>query len=130
MKTYSEKLLDPQWQKKRLEVLERFNFQCAGCKSKTNTLHVHHRYYVSKREPWNYPDFAYVCLCAKCHKEEQEQCADQPSDWEFFLDNGFSPESFYALDNVRCNQEIPHNLLTKLVCKAISKIKKPKGQNA
>jgi hypothetical protein len=66
--SYSEKLKDPQWQRKRLEILERDNFTCQGCQSTTKTLHIHHEYYVKDREPWNYPDFCYVTLCEDCHK--------------------------------------------------------------
>ena len=31
---YSEKLKDPRWQKKRLEILERDNFRCQYCGDK------------------------------------------------------------------------------------------------
>lgn len=68
-KTYREKLLDPRWQKRRLETLDRFEFRCANCGSKEKTLHVHHLYYVSGRNPWDYPDQALRCLCEDCHEE-------------------------------------------------------------
>jgi hypothetical protein len=32
-------------------------------------LHVHHKYYVQNKNPWEYPDEALVTLCASCHFE-------------------------------------------------------------
>lgn len=66
--TYAEKLARPEWQKKRLEIMERDGFRCRTCDSAEKTLHVHHRYYISKRMPWEYPSGALVTLCDECHK--------------------------------------------------------------
>lgn len=67
-KTYGEKLRDPRWQRKRLEVLARDDWKCTMCDDRTSTLHVHHAYYVSAREPWDYPLQAYHSLCETCHE--------------------------------------------------------------
>lgn len=67
---YQKKLLDPRWQKKRLEILERDKWECFWCGDKTSTLHVHHLYYMQEQEPWDYPVDALVTLCAECHEEE------------------------------------------------------------
>lgn len=69
--TYKEKLLDPRWQKKRLEILNRDEFTCQICKSKDNTLHIHHRRYIVDRDPWDYPEESLVTLCADCHELEK-----------------------------------------------------------
>lgn len=70
-KTYAEKLLDPKWQRKRLEVLNRDSWMCQYCFDSTNTLHVHHLRYESYYEnPWDYPLEYLVTACNKCHKEE------------------------------------------------------------
>jgi 5-methylcytosine-specific restriction endonuclease McrA len=66
MSTYAELLKDPRWQRKRLEILNRDEWMCM-CGDTTTTLHVHHRYYVKGRDPWEYPDFCYVTLCETCH---------------------------------------------------------------
>jgi hypothetical protein len=66
--TYSEKLKDPRWQKKRLEIFERDKWKCQSCGGKTNTLQVHHRYYQRGCNPWDYPDECYQTLCEQCHK--------------------------------------------------------------
>ena len=71
-KTYSEKLKDPRWQKKRLKILERDEFTCQSCFDSESTLHVHHRYYTQGAEPWEYPDSALQTLCEGCHQEERE----------------------------------------------------------
>lgn len=70
--SYSEKLKDPRWQKKRLEIFERDGFLCQNCFSKTKTLHVHHKYYLPVENPWEYPDSALVTLCEECHEQEGE----------------------------------------------------------
>lgn len=67
--TYKEKLLDPRWQKKRLEILERADFACENCFGSIETLHIHHDYYEKGVEPWEYDNDTLHCLCASCHKE-------------------------------------------------------------
>jgi hypothetical protein len=69
-KTYSEKLKDPRWQKKRLEVLERDQWCCQSCFDTENTLHVHHLTYNSGSEPWEYDNHLLMTLCADCHDFE------------------------------------------------------------
>ena len=39
--TYSEKLSDPRWQKKRLLILERDNFSCVKCQADDVQLQIH-----------------------------------------------------------------------------------------
>jgi hypothetical protein len=67
--TYWELLRDPQWQKKRLRIMERSKFECEECGSKTTTLNVHHSYYEKGLKPWEYPDESLHCLCEPCHVE-------------------------------------------------------------
>lgn len=86
-KTYSEKLLDPRWQKKRLEVLNSSDWTCKVCGTKSDTLHVHHLWYESKKEPWEYPPECLLCLCEKCHKERQQLERAFDSDVRAVLNN-------------------------------------------
>lgn len=67
---YAEKLRDPRWQKKRLEVMERDHFSCIGCGNDKETLNVHHKYYVRGKEPWEYELSAFMTLCETCHEFE------------------------------------------------------------
>ncbi|KKM74490.1 hypothetical protein LCGC14_1399860 [marine sediment metagenome] len=69
MASYFEKLKDPRWQKKRLEVLQAANFECTQCGDSESTLHVHHLVYRRGRDPWEYPAKALVCLCEDCHEK-------------------------------------------------------------
>lgn len=75
-KTYVEKLKDPRWQKKRLEVLEAGGWKCASCSDSKATLHVHHRQYFKGREPWEYEAGQLEVLCENCHALEHESDAD------------------------------------------------------
>lgn len=79
--TYAEKLKDPRWQKKRLEILEAAAFACEDCGNKDKELQVHHAIYVKGREPWEYNQNSLMCLCVDCHVKRGEieayikQCA-------------------------------------------------------
>ncbi len=70
MTAYAEKLLDPRWQKRRLQIFDRDDWCCQICSNPELTLHVHHRWYEG--EPWEAPDEALVTLCAECHANETE----------------------------------------------------------
>lgn len=64
-KTYSEKLRDPRWQKKRLEILGRDNFTCVKCGDKETELHVHHLKYNGLPHEADSTDLE--TLCKHCH---------------------------------------------------------------
>ena len=71
--TYSEKLRDPRWQKKRLEIMQRDSFTCLFCGTGLTggkNLQVHHIVY-KRRDPWDYPDYLYQTLCDDCHDARQ-----------------------------------------------------------
>lgn len=70
MSKYSEKLKDPRWQKKRLEVFNRDSFECSNCGNQYSMLAVHHLYYEKDKDPWDYPLEAFKTLCRECHEEE------------------------------------------------------------
>lgn len=72
-KSYSEKLLDPRWQKKRLEVLDAAEFTCEICGDSESTLHVHHKQYLKNHEIWEYDADQLACLCKNCHSNHHEQ---------------------------------------------------------
>lgn len=69
--TYFEKLKDPRWQKKRLEVFQRDNFTCLDCGSDKKTLTVHHCYY-GKKEPWDVDLKFLMTVCNGCHDLRQD----------------------------------------------------------
>ena len=96
--TYQEKLKDPRWQKKRLEILKRDDFTCQKCFDSENTLHIHHRYY-RKCDPWEYPNEALLTLCENCHNEERDFRKANESDLIKIL-----KESFLC-DDIRCLAE-------------------------
>jgi len=70
--TYAEKLKNPKWQKKRLEIMSRDEFYCHKCYSSEDTLTVHHLYYIKGNDPWDYPDDSFITLCEDCHEKEHE----------------------------------------------------------
>jgi len=69
MSKYSEKFLDPRWQKKRLKILERDDWRCQSCGDKNVTLNVHHIFYKKGKDPWDYNDNILITWCEDCHKK-------------------------------------------------------------
>ena len=65
---YAEKLRDPRWQKKRLEIFSRDGWKCVLCKDRESTLHVHHLFYFYKKEPWDIVNGFLITVCENCHK--------------------------------------------------------------
>lgn len=97
--SYAEKLKDPRWQRKRLEILNRDNFRCRCCGDDTTTLNVHHKSYFG--EPWEAPNKSLVTLCEPCHKEESESINVKIKECISELKhNGFTSDSFSKLSNV------------------------------
>ena len=70
---YAEKLKDPRWQKKRLEIFERDGWQCKNCLSKENSLVVHHFFYLPKIDPWDTPNGLLLTLCENCHNRDVQK---------------------------------------------------------
>lgn len=66
-RSYWDKLRDPRWQRKRLEIMERDGFACRCCGQDTETLNVHHGYYEKGLEPWEYENDTLWTLCEHCH---------------------------------------------------------------
>lgn len=78
-KTYADKLKDPRWQKKRLDILQRDGFKCRACGDVNLTLHVHHVRYESDCDPWDYESDDLITLCECCH--EVWHIIDKHCDW-------------------------------------------------
>lgn len=70
--TYVQKLKDPRWQKKRLEVLSRDNFTCQHCGKSELPICVHHLALVRDSEIWDLSTDYFVSLCENCHLLEQD----------------------------------------------------------
>lgn len=78
--TYAEKLQDPRWQKKRLEVLERDFFTCQLCGDKKTTLHIHHFCYPTSFNPWDIELDGLITYCKHCHAliESDKEAKNNP----------------------------------------------------
>lgn len=73
--SYAEQLAHPQWQRRRLEMLNAASWACRYCGDIDSQLHVHHRQYFKGRMAWEYADQELVVLCEACHKSSHE-CGD------------------------------------------------------
>lgn len=72
MGNFWEAYKHPQWQKRRLEVMQKAGFKCEECGGEDATLNVHHKFYVKGRQPWQYADAELLCLCDGCHERFHE----------------------------------------------------------
>ena len=67
---YATSLQDPKWKAKSKQIRDRDGHKCVKCNAKEVELHVHHKYYLPNREPWDYTDKALITLCGACHDKE------------------------------------------------------------
>jgi hypothetical protein len=58
----------PEWQKKRLEVMEAANFKCQCCGNTEQQLNVHHIDYDRDKKIWEYDLTELLCVCDSCHQ--------------------------------------------------------------
>ena len=68
--TYADQLKSPLWQRKRLEIFNRDNYECVivGCVSIDEQLHAHHGYYEKGKMAWESKSKFLHTLCDPCHK--------------------------------------------------------------
>lgn len=96
---YKEKLLDPRWQKKRLQIFNRDKFRCVKCNDDKSTLHIHHlRYYG---EPWDVKNEYLQTLCDKCHDKHHNIESNAPA-----ISAAKNPIVVY-FDDVEANTNVP-----------------------
>lgn len=106
---YSEKLRDPRWQKKRLQILERDEWACQRCGDTNSTLVVHHRRYLPDKEPWDYPDELLITLCKECHEYEKENTPIVDHDLLAMLHTLFLSDDIYSLSVGFHQMELQHS---------------------
>lgn len=118
---YSKKLLDPRWQKLRLEVMQSNDFHCEQCMDGESTLHVHHKAYFKDHEPWDYLPRQLAVLCDECHESLHDFDAlkwvcsfskmDGPQGRKdaTFLLAGFFGLDYNGVISKTCEQDIEHH---------------------
>lgn len=95
--TYSEKLKDPRWRQRRLEILERDEYACQDCGHESKSNHVHHIVYRFDCEVWEYPDNELKTFCASCH----EQTTRYKKELKYLIDTKFAKiDRLYELKNL------------------------------
>ena len=118
--TYWQKLKDPRWQKKRLEVMQAKDFTCEMCGDSESTLNVHHKEYFKDLEPWEYENNQLAVLCEDCHETRHNEldllkwvCSqadlDGPNSREeiaFFL-GGFMGIPYDGMLSIWCKKDYP-----------------------
>ena len=97
MITYSEKLKDPRWQKKRLLIFTRDNFTCKNCGNDKLELQVHHLDYFPGIEPWEYLDKDLITYCLTCHGQEKGRNKIEKQLLISLRENGFTAFQISAI---------------------------------
>lgn len=129
---YAEKFKDPRWQKMRLKILERDNFACQICHDNKSPLHVHHRIYTPKTDPWDYDTGFLVTLCEDCHENETREMPETIRSLAETLQSQYFSEEInslvYALDSPHfaCSPERVSEILawalnTRKICEFLEK---------
>lgn len=101
--TYSQLLQHPKWQKKRLVIFNRDNFQCRKCSDTETNLQVHHLYY-NDCLPWEYPDEALLTLCDLCHKKEEFKKWVFRYGYQLLLTQGFIKTDIREISDLVCRR--------------------------
>jgi hypothetical protein len=99
--SYSKKLGNPLWQRRRLEVFNRDNFTCTHCGSDKKELQVHHLDYIPGIEPWEYPLDMLTTLCIDCHAAENGRQRH-----ENYLLNSLKMKGFLVGDIIRLSTKL------------------------
>ncbi len=84
---YKKQLSAPEWNIKRLEILNR-DTCCTICMSK-ESLQVHHKKYISNLKAWEYPNEYLVTLCSSCHNKYHGNQNISTSNSNPFIDDLF-----------------------------------------
>jgi hypothetical protein len=126
--TYSERLKDPRWQKKRLEIMQRDNFTCQNCLAKNKPLQVHHWSY--SKNPWDTKDIHLVTLCENCHKEVKTRFENMMDDaLSIIIDENIGDSLFNRIESVRAwigfskINEYPILFRPEMIAEAINTLK-------
>lgn len=117
-KYYSEKLKDPRWQRKRLEIFQRDEWKCRCCWDEDGTLHVHHLVYLKNHEPWDVPNGLLLTVCSRCHEQIKEPDEDMGALESLVNDVGVLLDTFWragfeAGDLITMAEGISHLKKTK-----------------
>ena len=106
MPSYSEKLRDPRWQRRRLEIMQFARFRCEQCGEKDRMLSVHHRVYRVGSAPWAYPDHELACLCEECHHFEHHISEEDRAGLDSEARNeGYLDMADYQLERAKFDRE-------------------------
>ncbi len=116
---YSEKLKDPRWQRKRLEILSRDNWKCTKCGDDKSTLHVHHEKY--KGEPWEIDNSKLKTVCHVCHTKEHAPILKINS--SFQIGNVIEVSKYWGLEQNKFTITENPNYIKLMKAKSVRSIK-------
>ena len=109
MSEYAQKLRDPRWQKKRLEILKRDEWTCQKCFDSGSTLAVHHRDYLLNTDPWDYPNDLLITLCEECHDNERTERSGNEDDLLKMLRRLFLAEDIHTFASGFLAMKLQHS---------------------
>ena len=104
-KSYKDKLLDPRWQKKRLEILTRDEFTCKLCSDTETTLHIHHLKYHPNGNPWDISPEYLITYCSHCHYVIEQLKKDKDVGEIISLEKRITEEDCFAVTVVHYTKD-------------------------
>lgn len=67
--TYQEQLDQPEWKRKRTEIILRDNGVCRVCLQQRPNPDIHHLKYIWGKMAWDYPNELLIVVCRGCHEQ-------------------------------------------------------------
>lgn len=94
---YKEQIKSPEWQKRRLEIMQKDNFTCQICGRSDKTLNVHHLIYRVSSKIHEYTDKELITLCEDCHNKEHNYEKGILSLIRYIKSKGITNHEIYSL---------------------------------
>lgn len=91
---YAKKLDTAEWRNFSERIRKESGNFCQCCKRANLSTQVHHIFYDSERQPWEYQRDEVVLLCAGCHKAIHEQLKQ----FRKFVFGKMTPQAFQVLN--------------------------------
>jgi hypothetical protein len=103
-------------------------FRCQDCGDTNATLNVHHKEYITGRDPWDYPKENFVCCCERCH-ELREEVVRQSR--KLFQDIHPETAMTFLQQLLTCGASVDETVGQMAFCFAVvRKLKEEEGNNA
>lgn len=89
-------------------------FTCQKCGNKSETLNVHHRHYLTGRDPWDYPGELLITVCQPCHHQEENAKTNADELFKTLHFWGYFNTEIIAVMNKMIEERMDHKVEAKM----------------